>query len=95
MGNSPAGKWIVLDGPDGCGKSTQCGLLAEWVEKQGVGVERFRDPGATGIGEKVRQILLNPEHSAMGVRTELMLYMAARAQLLASKSEETPGPLST
>jgi dTMP kinase len=80
-----AGKFIVLDGPDGCGKTTQVTLLAEWLNKQGVQVLTLRDPGATAIGEKVRQILLNPEHVAMGVRTELLLYMAARAQLWEEK----------
>ena len=80
-----AGKFIVLDGPDGCGKSTQTELLADWLERLGVGVERFRDPGTTAIGEKIRQILLDPEHDRMDTRTELLLYMAARAQLWAEK----------
>jgi dTMP kinase len=78
-------KFIVLDGPDGCGKSTQTKLLAQWLEQQGVETETFRDPGTTAIGEKIRQILLNPEHIAMGTRTELLLYMAARAQLWQEK----------
>ncbi len=78
-----AGRFLVLDGPDGCGKSTQAGLLAEALGKIGAEVARFRDPGATAIGEKIRQILLNPEHAAMDVRSELLLYMAARAQLWA------------
>ena len=47
-----AGKFIVLDGPDGCGKTTQCALLAQRLAKNGVDVEIFRDPGATTIGEK-------------------------------------------
>ena len=76
-----SGKFIVLDGPDGCGKTTQAKLLADWLGEQGVDVVTFRDPGATAIGEKVRQILLNPEHIAMGTATEVMLYMAARVQL--------------
>jgi dTMP kinase len=79
------GKFIVLDGPDGCGKSTQCRLLAEWVKKQGIEVETFRDPGTTEIGEEIRKILLNPQNTAMGTRTELLLYMAARAQLWEEK----------
>ncbi len=79
------GKFIVLDGPDGCGKSTQAGLLVQWLQDQGVPTSRFRDPGDTAIGEKIRDILLNPEHLAMGTRTELLLYMAARAQLWAEK----------
>jgi dTMP kinase len=79
------GKFIVLDGPDGCGKSTQAELLIKWLESEGVPTSRFRDPGDTAIGEKIREILLNPEHLAMGTRTELSLYMAARAQLWAEK----------
>ena len=75
------GKFIVLDGPDGCGKSTQAKLLAQWLQGKGVETSRFRDPGDTAIGEKIRDILLNPEHLAMNTRTELLLYMAARAQL--------------
>ena len=79
------GKFIVLDGPDGCGKTTQTKLLVEWLKKQGVAVETFREPGGTAIGEKIRQILLNPEHIAMGTETEVMLYMAARVQLWQEK----------
>ena len=79
------GKFIVLDGPDGCGKSTQAELLVKWLEGEGVPTSRFRDPGDTAIGEKIREILLNPEHLAMATRTELLLYMAARAQLWAEK----------
>lgn len=76
-----SGKFIVLDGPDGCGKTTQAKLLAEWASGEGVDVVSLRDPGATAIGEKIRRILLDPEHITMSVRTELLLYMAARAQL--------------
>jgi len=75
------GKFIVLDGPDGCGKSTHTRLLAQWLQDQGVATIRFRDPGDTAIGEKIREILLRPEHLAMSTQTEVMLYMAARAQL--------------
>ena len=50
------GKFIVLDGPDGCGKTTQAGLLTEWLQVLGVPVSHFRDPGDTIIGEKIRQI---------------------------------------
>ena len=80
-----SGKFIVLDGPDGCGKSTQTKLLAEWLKEQGVSTVTFRDPGDTDIGEKIRQILLSPEHHVMDTRTELLLYMASRAQLWAEK----------
>jgi len=79
------GKFIVLDGPDGCGKSTQCILLSQWLTKNDIEGATFRDPGATVIGEEVRQILLNPDHAAMSTRTELLLYMASRAQLWSEK----------
>ncbi len=83
--NKLAGKFIVLDGPDGCGKTTQCALLAQWLKENGVEVASLRDPGDTAIGEKIRQILLNPEHIAMSTATEAMLYMAARVQLWQEK----------
>ena len=85
MENKFAGKFIILDGPDGCGKSTQTKLLANWLHEQKVEVETFRDPGGTDIGEQIRHILLNPQHVAMDTRTELLLYMAARAQLWVEK----------
>ena len=80
-----SGKFIVLDGPDGCGKSTQTKLLVQWLSKQGVEVEVFRDPGTTQIGEKIREILLDTAHKGMSTRTELLLYMAARSQLWTEK----------
>ncbi len=80
-----SGKFIVLDGPDGCGKTTQARLLSEWLQKQGVATASFRDPGGTVIGEKIRRILLSPEHDSMSTTAELLLYMAARAQLWSEK----------
>jgi len=78
-----SGKFVVLDGPDGCGKSTQSRLLTAWLSGQGVETVSFRDPGTTVIGEKIREILLSPAHEAMTTPTEVLLYMAARAQLWA------------
>ena len=83
--NKFSGKFIVLDGPDGCGKTTQCALLVQWLKENGVKVVSLRDPGDTAIGEKIRQILLNPEHIAMSTATEVLLYMAARVQLWQEK----------
>lgn len=85
LGDKLRGKFIVLDGPDGCGKSTQTKLLAQWLQRQGVATKTFRDPGDTAIGEKIRHILLNPEHIKMSTATEVLLYMAARAQLWLEK----------
>ncbi len=80
-----SGKFIVLDGPDGCGKTVQTKLLVDWLKEQVAIVESFREPGGTAIGEKIRQILLNPEHVQMSTRSELLLYMAARTQLWEEK----------
>jgi dTMP kinase len=80
-----SGKFIVLDGPDGCGKSTQAELLEKWLQSQGLVTGRYRDPGDTAIGEKIREILLNPEHLAMSTQTEVLLYMAARVQVWIEK----------
>ncbi|MGD9110658.1 MAG: dTMP kinase [Phycisphaerales bacterium] len=76
-----AGKFLAIDGPDGCGKSTQAKLLAEYLAKQHLTVELLRDPGSTVIGEKIRHVLLSPEHDKMATETEVLLYMAVRVQL--------------
>ncbi len=73
-------KLIVLDGPDGCGKSSQRDLLAQFLVNNKVKVACFRDPGSTATGEKIRNILLDPANH-ISDRTELLLYMASRAQL--------------
>ena len=79
------GKFIVFDGGEGCGKSTQARLLRERLEGEGVPVLPVHDPGATRIGEMVRAILLNPENDDMGMRCEMLLYMASRAQMMVEK----------
>src|SRR5437763_6312922 len=77
------GKFIVFDGGEGCGKSTQAHLLKDALEADGGSrVLLVRDPGTTAIGEQVREILLNPAHTEMSMRCEMLLYMAARAQLM-------------
>ncbi len=91
LANRLSGKFIVLDGPDGCGKSTQTLMLYDWLKAEGAEVVTFRDPGGTAVGEKIREILLNPEHVEMSVRTELLLYMASRAQLWAEKIKPALG----
>jgi dTMP kinase len=79
------GRFIVLDGPDGCGKSTHTAQLAEHIKQAGIEVSVFRDPGSTTIGEQIRAVLLDTENCKMGDRTELLLYMASRAQLWQEK----------
>lgn len=77
-----SGPFIVIDGPDGSGKSTQCDLLADYL-KGAREVVRVRDPGGTPLGEAVRDILLDTRHRNMVPGAEVCLYMAARAQLAA------------
>src|SRR5215211_3438626 len=79
------GKFIVCDGGEGCGKSTQARLLRERLEREGVPVLPVHDPGATRIGEMIREILLNPQNTDMGMRCEMLLYMASRAQMMVEK----------
>jgi dTMP kinase len=76
-------KFIVLDGGEGCGKTTQIHLLRSALESRGIKVIAARDPGATRVGEQVRAILLNPDTADLNMRCEMLLYMAARAQLMA------------
>jgi dTMP kinase len=80
-----AGKFIVFDGGEGCGKSTQARLLREKLEAGGLQVLAVHDPGATRIGEMVREILLNPRNNDMAMRCEMLLYMASRAQMMMEK----------
>ncbi len=75
------GKFIVFDGGEGCGKSTQTRLLQHRLERDGYEVLCVRDPGTTGVGELIRGVLLNPVHK-MGMRCEMLLYMAARAEMM-------------
>ena len=76
------GKFIVFDGTEGCGKSTQTQLLKAALEARGNSVITVRDPGTTHIGEQIRAILLDPAHEEMGMRAEMLLYMAARSQMM-------------
>jgi dTMP kinase len=75
--------FLSLDGIDGVGKSTQMRLLVEWLEAQGHRVVTCRDPGSTPLGESLRELLLHSgEDRPIGPRAEMLMYMAARAQLL-------------
>ncbi len=84
MGTSPP-DFIVIDGPDGCGKTTQVRLLRDQLSGRSVPVSSFRDPGETAIGEAVRELLLDADREEMTARTETFLYMASRAQLVDEK----------
>jgi len=81
--NKLAGLFIVLDGPDGAGKTTQQTMLADRLTQAGVDVVCCRDPGGTEIGDRIRGVLLNFDLSQMDCRCETLLFMASRAQLCA------------
>jgi len=78
-----SGKFIVLDGPDGCGKSTQLELLTEYFNNEGITVVKTHDPGGTKIGDQIRHLLKYGAKGTMDVHTETLLFMASRAQLVA------------
>jgi len=79
------GMFIVLEGPDGSGKTTQITLLKEYLESLGKECLITREPGGTRIGEAIRRIILDPEYTEMSDVTEMLLYAAARAQLVHDK----------
>jgi len=74
--------FLSLDGIDGTGKSTQVRLLADSLRARGLTVTTCADPGGTELGAKLREILLHGRQSAMGLRTEALLFMASRAELV-------------
>lgn len=76
------GFFIALEGPDGGGKTTQAALLCDWLGGLGRQVVSCRDPGGTGLGEKLRGLLLDREGPPISLRAEMLMYMAARAQLV-------------
>ena len=73
------GLFITFEGADGCGKTTQMKLLAEYLQKQGHDIVLTREPGGKGLGEKVREILLNYD-GEVSDRCESFLFLADRAQ---------------
>lgn len=76
-----SGVFITLEGPDGCGKTTQAALLAAALSARGNEVVCLREPGGTPLSEKIRALLLDPAHTDMCSDCELLLYEASRAQL--------------
>src|SRR3989338_5168305 len=79
------GMFITFEGFEGSGKSTQINLLAGYLKKNGYPVLLLREPGSTRISEKIRAILLDKKNDFIREKTELLLYLAARAQLVEEK----------
>ena len=74
--------YVALDGPDGCGKSSQTEALCAWLRDAGHDVLHVREPGSTPVGEALRRLLLAPETGELQVATEVLLFSAARAELV-------------
>jgi dTMP kinase len=74
--------FITLEGPEGSGKSCQIPPLADFLRQLGYEVLTTREPGGTAIGDQVRQVILNLKNTEMNPRTEILLFCAARVQLV-------------
>jgi len=79
---SLTGQFIVFDGPDGSGKSTQINRFVQRYREEGLVVKEVREPGGSSIGEQIRNVLLDPINEEMTLPCEMLLYMASRAQLV-------------
>ena len=78
-GGGRRGLFVVVEGVEGAGKSTQVERLATWLQSRGTPVVRAREPGGTPVGEAVRDVLLDREELRIGAESELLLMLAARA----------------
>ena len=74
------GIFVTFEGIEGSGKTTQITSLADYLGRRGIPCATTREPGGTAIGEKIRAILLDPEHRDLDPRSELLLYIADRVQ---------------
>lgn len=74
------GCFVALEGGEGAGKSTQADRLADWLGAAGYSVVLTREPGATAVGQRLRDIVLSPETGAMAGRTEALIYAADKAE---------------
>ena len=74
--------FITLEGPEGSGKTSQVPQLAKYLRDLGWDVLTTREPGGTDIGDQIRQVLVSMENKALHPRTEILLFLAARAQLV-------------
>ena len=74
--------FITLEGPEGSGKSSQIPALAKFLREQGYDVLCTREPGGTSIGDQIRHVLTSMDNPELLPRTEILLFLAARAQLV-------------
>ena len=79
------GKFITIEGIDGCGKTTVTALLVKQLINEGYDVVHTREPGGIDIAEQIRSVILDPSNTTMDARTEALLYAASRRQHLVEK----------
>ena len=79
------GTLISIEGPEGAGKSSVLEALLPRLEKAGIAYITTREPGGVEIAEKIREVILDPSHTEMDPKTELLLYIASRRQHLAER----------
>lgn len=79
--------FITFEGPEGAGKTTILTKIVERFQQQNIDILATREPGGIEIAEKIREVILNPDHTAMDERTEALLYAAARSQHFFEKVE--------
>lgn len=72
--------FITFEGPEGAGKTSVLKVMVERLQQENIDVLATREPGGIEIAEKIREVILNPAHTAMDARTEALLYAAARSQ---------------
>ena len=77
---SSSGVFVCFEGGEGSGKSTQSGLLRDWLTGEGYAVRLTFEPGDTPVGREIRRIVLSPETGALADRTEALLYAADKAE---------------
>jgi dTMP kinase len=77
------GLFVTFEGPEGSGKSTQIQLLCAYLQARHLPAVRTREPGGTRIGDRIRDVILSPEHAELLPPTEFLLFSASRAQLVA------------
>ena len=83
--------FITIEGPEGSGKSSVIKFIEELFKKKKFSVKVYREPGSTEVGEKIRKILLDKKNKKISRHTELLLYLAARTQLIEEKLNKDLG----
>ncbi|MCK4520017.1 MAG: dTMP kinase [Candidatus Omnitrophica bacterium] len=83
--------FITIEGPEGSGKSSVIKFIEQLLKEKGLSFKVYREPGSTEVGEKIRKILLDKRNKKLSLHTELLLYLAARTQLIEEKLNKDLG----